>query len=75
MCCGKESALFLTNDGMVYSFGLDSGHVGILGLGEIYETQVPKPLDNLVDFTIKSISMSENHACATDQRGRLYTWG
>jgi len=31
MSCGNNCALFLTNDGMVYSFGVDSNKFGVLG--------------------------------------------
>jgi len=29
----------------------------------------------LFDFRISSVSVSENHVCASDSKGRLYSWG
>ena len=75
MACCSSCALFLSNDGMVYSFGIDKGRFGLLGSGDCFEFLRPKTLDTLYNFTIRTLSISETHACATDLRGKLYTWG
>ena len=62
--------------GLVFSWGNDINHKGLLGLGEnIY--QVNKPVLNkyLSKMRIFDLSMSDNHCAAVDFSNRLYTWG
>ena len=67
-------ALFLSEDGMVYSWGKDPNKRGLLGTKEVYQT-TPWPLSNLINYWIKDFSLGLNHAWAIDKQGKLFTWG
>lgn len=74
--CNNSLAIFLSEDGTLYSYGNDSKHkFGILGLGDIYFQANPLPVSTLFDYRIKSVSVGYFHACAVNSVGRLFTWG
>jgi alpha-tubulin suppressor-like RCC1 family protein len=51
MSCGESTCLFLTNDGMVYSWGRDENKTGVMGLGTKFAICKPIGIDHLIDFT------------------------
>jgi alpha-tubulin suppressor-like RCC1 family protein len=62
----------VTFDGEMYSWGL--GEYGELGLGAKYnEVDVPLKIPHNASFS--SVSCGDNHTCALDERGNMYTWG
>jgi alpha-tubulin suppressor-like RCC1 family protein len=64
------------DEGTLYAWGDDSEMKhGLLGLGTQYKALRPCPNSYLFDYMVKSVSMSEYHACAVDSNGRLFTWG
>ena len=62
---------------MVYTWGVDSERMGLLGNEDIsvYERKNPSGVSALVDYTIKHVSVSEKVACALDSQGRVFKWG
>ena len=76
LSCNNSVAMFLSEDGTVYSYGSDATHkYGILGLGEIYAQASPYPVGALLDHRIKHVSVGYSHACAVNSGGCLFTWG
>lgn len=75
MACVDKIALFLTNEGTVFSSGFDEKRMHLLGLNGVYEQAKPIPNPTLLDIKVRQISICESHACATDISNRLYTWG
>ena len=70
MSCTNNAALLLSNDGSMYSWGVDELQTGVLGLGENQiEAIRPIPNKSLFDYKIVSISHCINHASATDSKG------
>ena len=61
---------------MVYSWGKDLDFTGILGISKgTHDLPTPCPLHSLIDYSIKSIQLSENKAWAIDSKGKLFIWG
>jgi len=75
LSCNESAALFLAQDGTLYSYGADYQKVGILGQGDIYLQNTPQPIKALLDHTITNISVGISHACAINSVGNLFTWG
>ena len=76
ICCNNMVAFFLSEDGVLYSYGNDLGNsFGILGLGEVYHQSSPTPVRSLFDQRIKQISIGYSHAAALNTIGYLFTWG
>lgn len=71
----ENIALFLSDDGTLYSSGVDTKKKGTLGLGEKYEQLNLATIPALSEYKIKTMSICETHACATDSTGKLFTWG
>lgn len=66
----------LSNDGMIYSWGKDKNEYGVLGISKGHNEQpIPCPLQSLVDYSIKSVKLSESKAWAIDRKGKLFIWG
>ena len=76
LSCNNAVAIFLSEDGTLYSEGNDLlNKFGILGVGEIYSLTSPSPISTLFDHRIKLISVGYSHACALNSVGYLFTWG
>ena len=61
---------------MVYSWGRDINQYGILGISKgVHEQLSPSPLYGLIDYSIKSIQLTETKAWAIDSKGKLFLWG
>jgi len=75
LVCSQTIWLFLSEVGTVYSWGSDPQKIGLLGLGNVYEQPKPMQILSIEESKIKSISICESHAWATDLKGKLYTWG
>ena len=51
MSCSGHRVLFLTSDGMVYSWGRDESRTGVLGHDQNFEFDRPAGVQNLIEFT------------------------
>jgi alpha-tubulin suppressor-like RCC1 family protein len=58
----------ITDEGVVFSWGIDRNKTGILGLGYTYNQPSPLLNTNFANKKIKEISMSEKHAAAIDSK-------
>lgn len=76
MSCGHNFGFFISNQGLVYSFGEDNQD-GQLGLGHIYPTEFPELIHCFKDVgeRIDSIECGFKHAIAKSTLGKVYTWG
>ncbi|XP_069745499.1 X-linked retinitis pigmentosa GTPase regulator-like isoform X3 [Narcine bancroftii] len=71
--CGGGHTIVLTEED-VYAFGF--GQFGQLGHGTfIFESSLPKVVENLKNKNILSISCGENHTAVVTANGLLYTFG
>jgi len=75
MACNNSVALFLSEDGTLYSYGEDTLKFGLLGHGEVYSQPHPNPINSLFDHCIKHVSIGYSHACAINSSGQFFTWG
>lgn len=76
LSCNNSLAIFLSDDGTLYSYGDDTANKnGLLGLGEVYFQANPYPVSALFDYRIKHVSVGYFHACAVNSVGCLFTWG
>ena len=76
MSCNNSVAIFLSQDGTLYSYGNDlAKRYGILGLGENYHQSTPTPISALLEHRVKQVSVGLTHACALNNTGCLFTWG
>jgi hypothetical protein len=75
MWCTQTAVLMLSQNGTVYSCGLDKDKTHILGLGNCFSQTMPTSIPALKEIKVKQISIWETHACAVDLSGKLYTWG
>ena len=77
--CGGNHTVFLTNNGKVYSCGINTS--GQLGLGYISITGVhppvttPQPISTLDPFTISAIACGGNHTVFLTNDGKVYSCG
>lgn len=74
--CGHNFGFFISNQGLVYSFGEDNSD-GQLGLGHIYPTEFPELIQCFRDIgeRIDTIECGFRHAIARSSLGKIYTWG
>ena len=72
--CGHNFGFFLSNQGLVYSFGEDNSD-GQLGLGHIYPTEFPELIQCFRDIgeRIDTIECGFRHAIAKSSLGKIYT--
>lgn len=62
---GNNSVMFaLTGNGQLYSWGIDGHRTGILGQGNIYNSNGPKLIQCASKLT--KVSAGSKHACAVD---------
>eukprot|EP00057_Strongylocentrotus_purpuratus_P032343 XP_787316.2 PREDICTED: RCC1 domain-containing protein 1 [Strongylocentrotus purpuratus] len=73
IACGKEHALLLTAQGLVYSYGM--GSRGQLGHGDIGKEDVPKLLDAIACVPMVTISAGGWHSACISAIGDMYIWG
>ncbi|XP_033102475.1 serine/threonine-protein kinase Nek9-like isoform X2 [Anneissia japonica] len=73
--CGEEFTACVTDDGDVYTFGLD--YYGCIGCDIQYGDEVSYPV--LVDFfrgnPVQQISCGDSHVVALTKKGEVYSWG
>ncbi|XP_060689029.1 X-linked retinitis pigmentosa GTPase regulator-like isoform X2 [Hemiscyllium ocellatum] len=71
--CGGDHTIVLTEE-EVYAFGF--GQFGQLGHGTfIFESSLPKVVEQLKKKNVRFISCGENHTAAVTSNGLLYTFG
>ena len=75
LTCNDSVALFLSNDGIAYSYGVDELQCGILGLGNTFVQTTAQQIKSLINHKITQISIGNTHACAVTALGNLFTWG
>lgn len=76
LSCNRIVALFLSEDGTVYSYGDDSkSKLGLLGLGPVLTQLKPTPVRTLFDHRVQSVHTGHSHACALTSSGLLFSWG
>lgn len=68
-------ALFLSEGGIIYSWGKDTNKCGLLGVENSFYHYTPTALSALAEYRIKDFSLGQNHALAIDTNGKLFTWG
>jgi len=73
IACGDYHTLFLTNDGKVYSCGLNGD--GQLGLGITANKPTPQPISTLDPFTISAIACGITHTVFLTNDGKVYSCG
>jgi myosin-5 len=73
---GHNFGFFISNQGLVYSFGEDNRD-GQLGLGHVYPTEIPELITCFRDIgeRIETIECGFKHAIAKSSLGKVYTWG
>ena len=71
--CGQSYTVFLTNDGKVYSCGLNTN--GQLGLGNLTNQSTPQPISALNSFTISAIACGGYHTVFLTNNGKVYSCG
>ena len=69
--CGPCHALILTNEGMVYSYGLN--YYGQLGQPQVQELRNPKKIDKL--SRIIRIECGHKHSVCIDNENNIYFFG
>jgi len=74
--CGFQFTCFLTNNGLVYTMGLENDH-GQLGLGDIAPRNTPTLIDSLKNAGEKmgTIECGFAHVIAKSSLGKVFTWG
>lgn len=76
VACGHNFGFFISNQGLVYSFGEDNSD-GQLGLGHTYPTEYPELIQCFRDIgeRIDTIECGFKHTIAKSSLGKIYTWG
>ena len=71
--CGLGHALFLVDEGKVYSWG--NGGNGRLGLGDLHDRTEAAAVSELANETVSMIQCGASHSMALTKTGRVYSWG
>ena len=71
VCCGSYSTFCLTEDNLLYSFGMNN--YGQLGLGDNKNYSYPQLIKSLKD--VEFIACGELHACCKTRNNEIYFWG
>lgn len=74
--CGKNFAVIVSKNGLVYSFGSKNKY-GELGLGDFYPRLTPEPNTYLAEGGEKIIQVScgFKHTLALSSNGKVFSWG
>jgi alpha-tubulin suppressor-like RCC1 family protein len=72
-----ERRYAVADTGELWAWGSDGARVPPLGLGEMIDCPVPKPVESLRLRGIKvcSVAVGENHMLAMADDGSVYLWG
>ena len=70
---GTDHAVLLTNNGVLYSFGL--GTRGQLGTGQLLPVDKPQIIEALQGIPIRKIASGYWHTLALSEYGDIYSWG
>ena len=74
--CNNDVCHAITESGIIYSWGNDINHKGLLCFGEgVFHLRNPTLNKYLSSLNINFISLSENHGACLDYKKNLYTWG
>ncbi|KAL1137994.1 hypothetical protein AAG570_009689 [Ranatra chinensis] len=73
VACGREHGIFLTQTGVVYTWG--GGGRGQLGSGSLESSEEPVEVAALSGLKIVAIAAGGWHSCALAEGGILYGWG
>ena len=71
--CGLGHALFLLENGRVYSWG--NGGNGRLGLGDLLDRTEACPVATLNNEVVVSVQCGASHSLALTEAGSVYSWG
>ena len=71
----NKAWILLSEEGTLLSWGQDLDRTGILGQGEEFDLKTPQVIKALADLKIKTFSLWDTHAWATESSGKLFTWG
>jgi hypothetical protein len=66
--CNNQVCHMISEDGKLFSWGEDTNHIGILGLGSNYSIKEPLLNSNLINKRIIELALSENHCCCIDSK-------
>lgn len=74
--CGYNFGFFISQQGLVYSFGKDNTD-GQLGLGHVYPNDIPELIACFKEAgeRIDQVECGFRHVIARSTLGKVYTWG
>ena len=71
--CGLGHALFLLNNGKVFSWG--NGGNGRLGLGDLVDRTEATLITELCNDNITAVQCGASHSLALSDKGKVFSWG
>ena len=71
--CGLGHALFLLNNGKVFSWG--NGGNGRLGLGDLVDRTEATLITELSNDNITAVQCGASHSLALSDKGKVFSWG
>lgn len=71
--CGLGHALFLLNNGKVFSWG--NGGNGRLGLGDLADRTEATLVTELSNDVITAVQCGASHSLALSDKGKVFSWG
>lgn len=73
LSCGQQHSACVTEDGRIFTWGLNV--FGQLGLGHLEEQLEPKHVVLLKEHNMISVACGSEHTIALTDKGKVYTWG